>query len=80
MHFFISFNVAIPVDKIIGFFVLATSSTNLKSLISKDEILNSLTLNFFKNLTAFILKGVLNNSIPNFFESLKASWCQLYGV
>ena len=57
MHFFISFNVAIPVDKIIGFFVLATSSTNLKSLISKDEILNSLTLNFFKKFNSFYTKG-----------------------
>ena len=62
-----------PVDKIIGFRVLAISLINLKSFISKDDILNNFILNFVNKFTARLLKGVLNNSIFSFLASLKAS-------
>ena len=66
MQSLISFNEAIPVDKMTGLRVLAIFLIKLKSLISKDEILNNFTFIFMRKSTALELNGVLNNSTFNF--------------
>ena len=46
---FISFMLERPVEIITGFFVLAISLIKFKSVISNEEILYTLGLNFFRN-------------------------------
>ena len=50
-----------PVEIIIGFLVFAILNIKLVSVISNDEILNNLTLNFFKKINCSNTKGVLNS-------------------
>ena len=48
----------------------------LRSVNSKDANLYNLTFNFSRKSTDFLLNGLLNNIVFNFFASWKASLCQ----
>ena len=60
----ISFKEAIPVERIIGFFVFAIASINSKSVISNEDIYFSIQYysNFSKNIKSNIQKFIFNNN------------------